>query len=66
MIFFTINFDELKGVDHQFIDVDLNMLLGEVIVSPWADNKYVDYIRSYLNNNGIKTLVKESKFKLIK
>lgn len=64
--FFTINFDELKGVDHQFIDVDLNMLLGEVIVSPWADNKYVDYIRSYLNNNGIKTLVKESKFKLIK
>lgn len=52
--------EHMQGIDHMLIHCDLNMLIDEVVVSPWSEAGYVDEIKDLLNKYQLHKEVKKS------
>ena len=60
--FFDIDFDSKKGIDHIFVECDLKSLIKEIIVSPWAEDNYIQEIKETLLEYDIDVPVRKSDF----
>lgn len=58
--FLNINMGSLELLCSKFVECDLDNLIDEVIVSPWADDEYIKIVNKKLMNANLQKCVRKS------
>lgn len=60
--FLNIDIEFLELLRSKFVDCNLDYLIDEIIISPWADEKYVEIVNRKLTNANLQKMVSKSFF----
>lgn len=58
--FLNIDIESLELLRSKFVDCNLDYLIDEIIISPWADDEYLEIIKKKLTNSNLHKSVRKS------